>query len=282
MRFSSGLNVTSEEERGKAGFYDIDANRRFLDYEVSSRRIVDCGDVDVIYTRPDTSWDNATGMVSKVLKSGALPIVLGGDHGISYPIARAFDEDITVVHFDAHIDYQPFVHGVIHSHGNPMRMVASLPHVKNVVQVGIRSFRSHQQDIADSLGDGNIVLSVAQMRSRGASALTELLPKDRPVYVSIDVDVLDMTLVPGTSAPEPSGFNYDELRSLLFTVAEHSEVVGFDLVEVNPMLDIPSQATSFLGVQTVVEFLSRIVEHPGYRRRHPMIDAEGGIAGTRE
>lgn len=268
MRFTGGAPT------GHAGFWDIDLGRRFLDYEVEHRRIVDCGDVDVIYTRPDETWDNATGTVRTILGRGAMPVVLGGDHAISFPIVRAFSEPLTVVHFDAHVDYQPFVHGVVHSHGNPMRMITSLEHVDRIVQVGIRSFRTHEEDAADSVRDGNQIITARDLRRQGPGGLASLLPEDRAVYVSIDVDVLDPSIAPGTSAPEPSGLLYDELRDALVAIAERCHVVGFDFVEVNPMLDSAAQLTSFLGVQLVVEFLGRIVEHPLHRARHPRVGAE--------
>ncbi|HEY8870950.1 MAG TPA: arginase family protein [Candidatus Limnocylindrales bacterium] len=251
------------------GFWDIDSGRRYLDYELGNRRIVDCGDVDVIYTRPDQSWDNATAMVRAILARGAMPLVLGGDHGISFAIARAFSEPMTVVHFDAHIDYQPFVHGVIHSHGNPMRMITTLDHVERIVQVGIRSFRTHQADVADSIHDGNTIITARDARRRGPAGVAEIVPRGSAVYVSIDIDVLDPSIVPGTSTPEPSGLSYDELRDTLGAIAERADVIGFDLVEVNPMIDTATQLTSFIAVQLIVEFLGRIVEQPAYRTRHP-------------
>lgn len=263
MRFAGGT------PQHHAGFWDIDEGRRFLDYEMDQRRIVDCGDVDVIYTRPDVSWDNATTMVRTMLERGAMPVVLGGDHGISYSIVRAFSERLTVVHFDAHVDYQPFVHGVIHSHGNPMRMITTLDHVDRIIQAGIRSFRTHEEDAADTMRDGNTVITARDLRQRGPQGLAALLPEGGPVYVSIDVDVLDPSIVPGTSAPEPSGLSYDELRDALVAIARRAHVVGFDLVEVNPMIDNAAQLTSFIGVQLIVEFLAQIVEHPAYRERHP-------------
>jgi agmatinase len=264
------LRFVGGAPQANAGFWDIDTGRRYLDHELANRRIVDCGDVDVIYTRPDASWDNATAMVRSILARGALPVVLGGDHGISYAIARAFSEPMTVVHFDAHIDYQPFVHGVIHSHGNPMRMITSLEHVERIIQVGIRSFRTHQDDVDDSIRDGNTVITARGARERGPAGLAALLPEGKPVYVSIDIDVLDPSIVPGTSTPEPSGLSYDELRDSLAAIAERADVVGFDLVEVNPMVDTPTQLTAFVGVQLIVEFLGRITEQPGYRARHPI------------
>jgi len=252
-----------------AGFWDIDEDRRYLEYELQNGRIVDCGDVDVIITRPDTTWENVTRDVRTILNAGALPVVLGGDHGNTFPVVRAFSERITVVHFDAHVDYQPFIHGVIHSWGNPMRLVTALDNVERIIQVGIRSFRTQQQDVTDSREAGNEVITVRQLRERGPTALFDLIPENGSVYVSIDMDVLDLPLVPGVAAPEPDGLAYAELRSLLLGLATKAEVVGFDVVEVNPMLDTPTSQTAFLAVQTLTEFLCRIAEHPEYRRKHP-------------
>ena len=262
----AGSSGASEEKRG---YWDISTGNRVLDYELSYGRIVDCGDVDVIYTRPGDSWDNATRDVSMILERGALPVVLGGCHGITFPVVRAFRDDLYVVHFDAHIDYQPFVHGIIHAAGTPMRMVATLPNVKKIVQVGIRAFRTHEGDASDSRHDGNVILSTADIRHAGPEAMLREIPIGAQVYSSIDIDVLDMPLVPGTSAAEPDGFAYHELRDLLVALATHAEIVGFDLVEVNPMLDLPSRATAFLGAQLIVELLGRCVEHPQYLRKHP-------------
>jgi agmatinase len=85
--------------------------------------------------------------------------------------------------------------------------------------------------------------------------------------VSIDIDVLDMSLVPGCVSAEPNGMTYAELRDTLAAVAEHSDVVGFDLVEVNPQLDVGTGVTAYLGAHTVLEFLGRICEQPRWIAR---------------
>jgi agmatinase len=261
VRFAGSL-------QGRPGFWDIDEGRRYLAYEIANGRIVDCGDVDIMYTRPDLTWDNATRMVRGILAAGAMPVVLGGDHSATYPVVRAYDSEVAVLHFDAHVDYQPFVHGIVHSYGNPIRMVRQLPHVSQITQVGIRSFRTNESDVADSLAAGNAVVTTNQLRLRGPDAFLDTLPAGCRVYVSIDIDVLDIALVPGTGTPEPDGLSYRELRDALLAVATRHEVVGVGLVEVNPMLDVPSQATSFTATQLLIEFLCRLVEHPGYRERH--------------
>jgi agmatinase len=264
LQFSGRGGVDSQR-----GYYDIAEDRRYLDYERMNQRIVDCGDSDIIYTNPKETFDNITADVRKILKAGAFPVIIGGDHAITYAIARAYDEHLNVVHFDAHIDYRPFEHGVQFSNGQPIRLVSELPNVGQILQVGIRSLRTRQQDVADSRGRGNDVVTIPEFRARGPRGVLERLPTGEPVYVSIDIDVLDMPLVPGCASSEVNGLTYEELRQTLFTIADQAEVVGFDLVEVNPMLDVPSENTSLIAAQLIMEFLARVVESPGYRKRHP-------------
>ncbi len=254
----------------QGGFYDIDEDRRYLEYERVNKRIVDCGDSDIIYTNVKETFDNITRDVHRILRAGTFPVIIGGDHAITYPVARAYEEPFNVVHFDAHLDYRPFVHGVQWANGNPIRLVSELPTCGQIIQVGIRSLRTSQADLEESRARGNDVVTVAELRRRGSEGVLGRLSEDEPVYVSIDVDVLDMPLVPGCASAEVNGLTYDELRQTLFAIAKTREVIGFDLVEVNPMLDTPADNTSLLAAQLIMEFLGRIVEHPGYRKRHPM------------
>src|SRR5499426_2104771 len=251
------------------GYYDIDEDRRYLEYERQRSRIVDCGDSDIVYTNVRRTFDNITADVRRILDAGAFPVVIGGDHAVTYPVVRAYTERLNVVHFDAHMDYRPFVHGVQWANGNPIRNVAKLATVGSIVQVGIRSLRTRQADVLDSRARGNDILTVPEYRRRGPVGMLEKIPRDEPVYVSIDIDVLDLPLVPGCASAEVNGLEYDELRQTLFAIARRREVVGFDLVEVNPMLAVASENTSLIAAQLIMEFLGRIVEHPQYRRRHP-------------
>jgi agmatinase len=255
------------------GYYDIEEDRRFLEYERQFNRIVDCGDSDIIYTNVKQTFENITADVRQILKAGAFPVIIGGDHAITYPVVRAYEERLNVVHFDAHMDYRPFVHGVQWANGNPIRNVSRLKTCHHIIQVGIRSLRTRQVDVEDSRARGNDIVTVPEFRQRGHRAIVDRLPKNEPVYVSIDIDVLDLPLVPGCSSSEVNGLTYDELRQTLFAIARSREVIGFDLVEVNPMIDVASDNTSLVAAQLIIEFLGRIVEHPGYRKRHPMRSA---------
>lgn len=250
------------------GYYDMDEDRRYLVHETKQSRIVDCGDVDIVYTNPGRTMDNVTSAVRTVLGAGALPVVFGGDHAISWGVVRGYDQPLTVLHFDAHLDYRPFTHGAEYGNGSPIRKMSSLPHVQRFVQVGQRSMRMSQDDLTEARAAGNHVVPMKEFRRRGAASVLDALSAGGAVYISIDIDVLDMPLVPGCASAEPDGFGYDELKQLLFAVARHTDVVGFDIVEINPMLDVRSHNTSLLGAQLGLELMARIADSAPYLRRH--------------
>jgi agmatinase len=240
------------------GYYDGSENRTFLEHELRNGTLVDAGDVDILPTNPAKSWSNITRATRQILTSGTLPVVLGGDHAVTAPVVRAWSSPVHVLHFDAHIDYSPFRHGFMYTNMHPMRHVRAMPHVQSLMQIGIRSLRNAQSDVQDSISDGNRVVSIEEYRDVGSTGLLAALPANSPVYVSIDIDVYDLPLVPGCVSGEPNGLLYDELRSMLIAISEHTDVVGFDLVEVNPLLDVGTGATSYLAAHTVLEFLGHI------------------------
>ena len=110
------------------------------------------------------TFDNVTAMVRRLLDRGALPVVLGGDHGITYPVVRAYREPLHVVHFDAHLDYLPFVHGLELTNSHPFRHIAQMAHVRSLSQIGIRSLRNSQVMMDDSLRDGNRIVTMEEFR----------------------------------------------------------------------------------------------------------------------
>ena len=236
------------------GYWDIDTGKHFLGPEMTNRRIVDVGDSDVIPTNVEKTFDNITRDVRGILEAGAMPVVIGGDHAITYPVVRAFPEDqpLWVIHFDAHLDYAPFIHDLRFTNAHAFRMIQPLPMLQSIIQAGIRSLRTQQSDTEDSRAAGNEVFTMRDFRETGPEGLAQRVPKDARVYVSIDVDVFDISLVPGCVSAEPSGMTYDELRATLKAIAEHAEVGGLDFVEVNPQLDVATGVTAYLGAHTVV------------------------------
>jgi agmatinase len=251
------------------GYYDPQARRRYLDREMGAGRLVDGGDADVLPTDVEATFRNITDTTRRVIERGALPVVIGGDHGITFPVVRAFDEAIDlpmhVVHFDAHLDYMPFVHGLSLTNQHAFRHIRRMAHVETLTQVGIRSLRGSQAMLEDSLRDGNRVVTMEEYRDASTDSIVTAIPEGARCYVSVDIDVLDMSLIPGCVSAEPDGMSYGDLRGALFALAERAQVVGFDLVEVNPQLDVATGITSYLAAQTIIEFLGRICDQPRWR-----------------
>ncbi|HXY72059.1 MAG TPA: arginase family protein [Actinomycetota bacterium] len=253
---------------GEPGYYDPASRRRFLVREMRDRRIVDAGDADVLPTNPAGTFRNITETVRAVLRQGAMPLVLGGDHSVTYPVVRAFDRPLHVMHFDAHLDYMPFVHGLEMTNQHAFRHIAHMDHVQSLTQVGIRSLRNTETMHRDSTNDGNAVLTMDDVRSQGPSGIAGRLPEGAACYVSLDIDTLDLPLVPGCVSAEPNGMQYAELRDILRALAERNLIVGFDVVEVNPQLDVGTGVTSYLAAHLAIEFLGAVCAGSRWRDAH--------------
>ena len=247
---------------GNDGYFDHDSDKVFLKYELENNRIVDVGDADVIPADVEGTFKNITNLTRMVLNSGAIPVVLGGDHAITFPVVRAYNTPLHVIHFDAHIDYSPFIHGYKYTNSHAFRHIHHMDHVKSLTQVGIRSVRNKKSQIEDSENDGNRVIGMKEFYEMGPNGMSTLVPKEAPVYVSIDIDVLDLPLVPGCVSAEPNGMTYAELRDSLSVLAQHANIIGFDLVEVNPQLDVGTGITSYMGAHTIMEFMGQICDQP--------------------
>lgn len=252
---------------GRKGFYNPENRRQYLEYEMANGLIADCGDADILPTNVEKTFDLATDMARAILDRGAMPVMLGGDHSVTYPVVRAFDKALHVMHFDAHTDYAPFVHDLRFTNQHPFRHIKPMKHVRSLTQVGIRSLRELADMVEDLINDGNRVITMPEFHKMGPKGLAKLVPAEAPCYVSIDVDVLDISLCPGCVSAEPNGMTYAELRDFLKALAERVDVIGFDFVEVNPQLDVGTGITSYLGVHTVIEFLGHICDQPRWAKR---------------
>ena len=201
------------------------------------------------------------------MKSGALPVVIGGDHSVNIPCIEAFagHGDIHILQIDAHLDFVDERHGVRVGHGSPMRCAAEKDYVKGITAVGIRNVSSTAKDgyeAARAMGDD--IMSVRQFRALGAEAVAKRIPKGARVYVTIDIDGFCPSIAPGTGTPSHGGFLYYEVLELLQQVARTHEVVGMDLVEVAPDYD-PSQSTQILAAQVLLNFLGFLFHAKGFR-----------------
>ena len=242
---------------GHSGAYDHEDDVTYLTEDV---KIVDIGDADIIHTDTIKSHKNIEKGVRSILKAGALPVVLGGDHSVNIPCINAFSNSgpIHILQIDAHLDFVDERHGVKYGHGNPMRRAAEKNYVTGLTQVGIRNVSSTSKDgYEDAKAMNSDILSVRQTRKIGPKNLVGRIPKDSNVYVTIDIDAFCPSIASGTGTPSHGGFLYYEILEILQHLSKQNKVVGIDLVEVAPDYD-HSGSTTILAAQILLNFLGFI------------------------
>ncbi|MEM8689803.1 MAG: arginase family protein [Pseudomonadota bacterium] len=245
---------------GGGALYDIAEDKEYLREAMAERRIVDCGDVDVAPSRGDLTMANLTKDVMAIRARGAMPIVLGGDHTLTYPVVRAYEAPMHVIQLDAHLDYTPDTEGLTYTNSTSMRLIHQMEHVTSLTQVGIRSMRDAKQNADDARANGGRIVTMPQIRRDGAASIVDHIPAGDNCYVTIDIDAYDMSLCPGCISAEPGGLTFEEMQDALKAISSSLNVVGFDFVEVNPPLDVGTGVTSYLGALTVAMFLGYIDE----------------------
>lgn len=241
---------------GHAGAYDHDDGVTYLD----DVKIVDIGDADIIHTDTINSHANIEAGVRAILKAGALPVVLGGDHSINIPCINAFDEQgpFHLVQIDAHLDFVDERHGVRYGHGNPMRRAAEKPYVTGLTQIGIRNVSSTAKDgYETAMSMGSDIITVRNARKLGTDAILERIPKGANIYLTIDIDGFDPSIAPGTGTPSHGGFLYYEVLDIIAGLAERNNIIGMDLVEVAPDYD-HTGTTAILAAQVLLNAIGRI------------------------
>ena len=242
---------------GHSGAYDHEDDVTYLTEDV---KIVDIGDADIIHTDTIKSHKNIEKGVRSILKAGALPVVLGGDHSVNIPCVNAFSNSgpIHILQIDAHLDFVDERHGVKYGHGNPMRRAAEKNYVTGLTQVGIRNVSSTSKEgYEDAKAMNSDILSVRQTRKIGPKNLVGRIPENSNVYVTIDIDAFCPSIAAGTGTPSHGGFLYYDVLEILQHLSKRNKVVGIDLVEVAPDYD-HSGSTTILAAQILLNFLGFI------------------------
>ncbi len=246
---------------GHAGAYDHEDDITYL--PEGKFKLVDIGDADIVHTDTVKSHANIEAAVRAILRAGALPVVLGGDHSINIPCINAFDDqgEIHLVQIDAHLDFVDERHGVRYGHGNPMRRAAEKPYVTGLTQIGIRNVSSTAREgYEDARIMRSDILSVRQFRRLGVDGVLARIPPGRRYYVTLDIDAFDPSIAPGTGTPSHGGFLYYEVLELLDGLAKRGPIVGMDLVEVAPDYD-PTGTTTTLAAQILMNVIGRILHY---------------------
>lgn len=229
-------------------------------------RIVDFGDAPVIPADPTTSHAAIEATVGQVLAAGAIPVTLGGDHSITEPAVRAcaaVHGPVGMVHFDTHTDTGEEVFGVTVSHGTFIRHLVDDGHVagSRYAQIGLRGYWPGDKEFGWQAEQGITSLFMHDVRDLGIrEVVTRAIAAvgAGPVYLTVDVDVLDPAFVPGTGTPEPGGMTAVDLLYAVRTVAAELDLIGADVVEVIPSTIGTNDYSALVADRVVREALTGI------------------------
>ena len=215
----------------------IETYSPYFNKDLDDISFYDAGELDLPFGNTQRVLDMVYDVTREVLVAGKKYFGIGGEHLVSYPAIKAYYEkypDLYVVHFDAHTDLRDEYLGEPLSHSTVIKKVADLIGFDNLSQVGIRSGESYEFELMKK--HNTLVKSAEDFRD----ILSGI--KGRPVFITLDLDVLDPSVLPGTGTPEVGGFSFSELMSY-FKVLADSNIVGMDMLELSPFLDTSANST---------------------------------------
>ena len=232
--------ASTQYGRGQTGYYDFESGKQRL---AAPLKIVDCGDVDVLHSDFNYTFSNVTESVKKIIRKGAVPVIMGGDHSISIPVGKALEElgeEVCVIQFDAHLDWTD--------------------HIGPMAQIGLRGMGSSRKtDFEDARKYGSVLISAREAEEIGVEGVLAKIPKAKNYYLTIDIDGFDMSIAPGVASPLPGGLFYNQECDIIDGIAKMGKIVAADLVEVDPMFD-PSGITLRLASLMMMHVFAKIEE----------------------
>jgi agmatinase len=235
--------------------------------------VVDAGDIAVAPGYLELGLETLADAVEKIASTGAIPIILGGDHSVTYGngtgLARIHgDGSFGLVHFDAHADTGETSAGQLLGHGTPMRRLIESGAVPGhrFVQIGLRGYWPGPKTVTWMAEQRMKTFLMSEIVERGLNAVVDDAvascsdTESKGIFISVDIDVVDPGMAPGTGTPEPGGITSRELLDTVRRLARELPVIGADIVEVSPPYDGPGQITAFLANRVVLEILNGMAE----------------------
>jgi agmatinase len=240
--FRSGTKVAPQAIREVS--WGLETYSLHLDRDLEDLRICDIGDLNLPQDNLKRALEEIETCVATVIGDGKFPVLIGGEHLISLPSVREFSRhhpNLIVIQLDAHADLRQEYLGEPLSHATVMRRISDVLGGKGIFQIGIRSGTREEMSYAKAIGslhEGEEIL----IKVRG-----------RPVYLTLDLDILDPGVAPGVSTPEPGGLTFEEVISLISSLSS-LRLVGFDVVELSPPYD-PTQQSAIAAAKLLREII---------------------------
>ncbi len=231
--------------------YGLETYSPYLDRDLEDYKIHDAGDIDLIFGNKYAVLDAIKEYASHIVNSNKKPLMIGGEHLVTLPVVTAMFEkhkDLVILHFDAHTDLRGDYMGEELSHATVIKQIWNFLGDDRIFQFGIRS--GLKEEFAWAEKDGHTFIN-----KFGYDKLKDVVEKikDKPVYVTIDLDILDPSIFPGTGTPEPGGISFQDMLNILKTL-EGLNIVGADVVELAPDYD-PSGVSTAVAAKIMRELM---------------------------
>ncbi|MCB1481274.1 MAG: arginase family protein [Rhodobiaceae bacterium] len=202
---------------------------------------VDCGDLDCDPDDPTTARAKIRAATRGILNAGAVPLILGGDDSVPIPVLAAYTgrAPLTILQIDAHIDWRDSVRGESFGLSSTMRRASEMEHVAAIVQAGQRAIGSAQTgDLLDARRWGATFISARTIHEMGIAPVVEAIEPGSNIFISLDVDAFDPSIVPAVIGRAPGGLTYWQVVELIEQVAARGTIAGFAMVELMPERDL--------------------------------------------
>ena len=211
------------------------------DSTLASISVADGGDIPLNNNNIDQHYAEIESAVRYLIEKGIFPVSIGGDDGITNPVLRGLDSlnDLTIIQIDAHMDWKNERFGEKDGYSSPMRRASEMAHVSAIHQVGIRSYGSAtEKDISDAKNWGVQIYLAKDIHEKGIDWFLNSLPNSDKFFITLDVDGLDPSILPGTIALSPGGLDWRQTVACFEGISKKGKIIGLNIVELAPKNDI--------------------------------------------
>ena len=208
---------------------------------LASISVADGGNIPLRDNDINQHYSEIEGAVRYLVDRGVLTVSIGGDDGITNPVLRGLDplNDVTVIQIDAHMDWKNERFGERDGYSSPMRRASEMAHISGIHQVGIRSYGSATaQDLKDAKDWGAKIYLAKDIHKDGIELFLNELPEAGKFFITLDVDGLDPSIVPGTVALSPGGLDWMQVAACFEGISKKGQIIGLNVVELAPKNDI--------------------------------------------
>ena len=227
--------------------------------EILPPRCIDLGDLVWNGSEYGSFLQKSAPLFAGLWRNGTQILGIGGDHGVTIPLLHGLEgvgEPVYIVHVDAHLDWRDDVQGVRNGYSSPLRRASELPWISGMTQIGLRGTGSARRaEYEAAAAWGSRMIPAYEVHDRGIDWVIQQLPKDKPVFLTIDADGVDPTVMPAVLGPSPGGHTAPQIFKLIRAVAQQSRLVGMDVVEIAPAWEPANMLTATMAGRMFVQAL---------------------------